>query len=98
MVYNEQGLKPCLFVVEIIGADDEVTEISKRRVAMSITPYIFDTPLIEGIIQKRKTQYTMSIEVSGEYIACHCPTSSRIGDIELADPSMSAVKSDRPRT
>lgn len=45
--------------------------------------YLFDEPLAEGLIIKRKSQFTMLVNVNGEEIACHCPTTGRIGDLEL---------------
>lgn len=44
---------------------------------------IFDIPLTEGIIQNRKSQFTMLVEVKGEVCSCHSPTTGRIGTIEL---------------
>lgn len=44
---------------------------------------LFDTPLIEGVIQKRKSQFTMLVEVNGEACSCHSPTTGRVGNIEL---------------
>jgi sugar fermentation stimulation protein A len=44
----------------------------------------FNPTLVEGVIQKRKSQFTMNVIVNGEEIACHCPTTSRIGNIELS--------------
>lgn len=38
----------------------------------------FDKSLIEGIIISRKSQFTMIVEVEGEEIICHCPTTGRM--------------------
>ena len=46
-------------------------------------PFLFDKPLKEGIIQKRNSRFTMDVMLNGEIVACHCPTTGRIGDIEL---------------
>lgn len=42
--------------------------------------YIFENELIEGIIVKRKSQFTMIVNINGEEVACHCPTTGRIGN------------------
>ena len=44
---------------------------------------IFDTPLTEGIILKRKSRFTMIVAINGADVSCHCPTTGRIGNIEL---------------
>ncbi len=46
--------------------------------------FIFETPLVEGTIIKRNSQFIMEVNLDGEVINCHCPTTGRIGDIELA--------------
>ena len=43
----------------------------------------FETPLIEGVIHNRKSMYTMLVEVNDSFITCHCPTTGRIGNIDL---------------
>lgn len=50
---------------------------------MSIAPFVFSSPLIEAIIIRRKTQFTMLIDVDGDEYICHCPTTSRIGNLNL---------------
>lgn len=45
--------------------------------------YIFDNELIEGIIVKRKSQFTIVVNIDGTEYNCHCPTTGRIGDLEL---------------
>jgi sugar fermentation stimulation protein A len=45
---------------------------------------MFETPLTEGIIVKRSSMYTMSVSVDGEDVQCHCPTTGRIGNIDIA--------------
>ncbi len=44
---------------------------------------VFDIPLTEGIIQNRKSQFTMLVEVDNVVCSCHSPTTGRIGTIEL---------------
>ena len=36
-------------------------------------PYIFATPLVEGVIERRKSQFTMLVNYKGEVYSCHCP-------------------------
>lgn len=31
----------------------------------------FATPLVEGIIEKRKSQFTMTVNYEGQSVACH---------------------------
>ena len=45
---------------------------------------IFDVPLVEGIIQKRNSQFTMTVKENKKTVVCHCPTTERIGNIELS--------------
>ena len=51
---------------------------------MKKTAFLFDVPLTEGVIQTRKSQFTMLVTINGGEMACHCPTTGRIGNIELA--------------
>lgn len=44
--------------------------------------YKFNTPLIKGIMIKRKSQFTALININGEEITAHIPTTNRIGDVE----------------
>lgn len=44
-------------------------------------PFIFTTPLIEGVIHKRKNRFVMEVEFDGTVYECHCPTTGRIGNI-----------------
>ena len=44
---------------------------------------IFDPPLIEGIIVKRKGQFIFIVKINDEEVACHCPTTGRIGNIDV---------------
>ncbi|WP_279230940.1 hypothetical protein [Clostridium tyrobutyricum] len=47
--------------------------------------YIFETPLLEGIIRKRPNRFIMQVELNGVIFDCHCPTTGRIGNIILED-------------
>ena len=44
----------------------------------------FDHPCSEGVIEKRRSQFTMAVAIGGETVLCHCPTTGRIGNIDLA--------------
>lgn len=48
-------------------------------------PFIFATPLIEGIIRKRRNRFIMEVEVDGKLCDCHCPTTGSIGNIVFQD-------------
>lgn len=40
----------------------------------SLFRYQFREPLIEGIILKKRKRFTADVEVNGQVIVCHCPT------------------------
>ena len=44
--------------------------------------YKFEDPLIRGTMIKRKSQFTAIVEIDGEEVICHIPTTNRIGDVE----------------
>ncbi len=46
-------------------------------------PFKFSKPLVEGVIEKRKSQFTMLVNYNGEVYSCHCPTTGRVGNIDL---------------
>ena len=47
------------------------------------TMFTFCQSLIEGIIDKRKSQFTMLVTAEGQTgVPCHCPTTGRIGNID----------------
>lgn len=46
-------------------------------------PYLFESPLLEGMILRRKSQFTMDVMLEGNSVACHCPTTGRIGDVDV---------------
>ena len=51
---------------------------------MKTPPFIFDPPLAEGVIEKRKSQFTMTVSYEGNIVNCHCPTTGRVGSLDLA--------------
>lgn len=63
---------------------------------MSILKYLFDNELIEGVIVKRKNQFTMIVSLNGEEVSCHCPTTGRIGDLEIKNIACLLSKSNDP--
>ncbi|WP_019910985.1 DNA/RNA nuclease SfsA [Paenibacillus sp. HW567] len=50
---------------------------------MNDTDIYFPSPLIEGMIVKRNSQFTMDVQVEDERVRCHCPTTGRIGELDL---------------
>jgi DNA-binding sugar fermentation-stimulating protein len=60
---------------------------------ISSQAYVFETPLIEGVVIKSNSQFTMTIEAEGQNAKAHCPTTTRIGDIDIAGrPSFSYIR------
>lgn len=45
--------------------------------------YFFDQPFQEAFILKRNSQFTMEVLLNGETVRCHCPATTRIGDVDL---------------
>ena len=60
------------------------------------TDILFEVPLVEGIIQKRKSQFTMLVEIDGNICSCHSPTTGRVGNIELGGRPCLLSKSNNP--
>ena len=44
----------------------------------------FNEPLVEGVIVKRKGQFIIICEINGEITNCHCPTTGRIGNLDVS--------------
>lgn len=44
--------------------------------------YQFEKPLIRGMMLKRKSQFTALVNINGEELTAHIPTTNRIGDVE----------------
>jgi len=57
----------------------------------------FPEPLTEGTIVKRTSIYTMDVSVNGETVQCHCPTTGRIGNIDLSGRPCLLSPSDNPK-
>ncbi|MDR3205566.1 MAG: DNA/RNA nuclease SfsA [Candidatus Methanoplasma sp.] len=50
---------------------------------MTASRFIFRTPLEEGVIIRRDSRFTMTVETEDGACPCHCPATGRVGDIEL---------------
>ena len=59
--------------------------------------YKFDEKLKEAIVIKRNSQFTMDIEIDGKVEKAHCPTTNRIGDLELKNVACLVSKSEDPK-
>lgn len=59
--------------------------------------YKFDTPLIEGKIIKRNSQFTLDVEIEGKVEKVHCPTTGRIGNIDLKNIAGLLSEHDNPQ-
>ncbi len=57
----------------------------------------YKMPLIEGIIKQRKSQFTIDVFINDDVVRCHCPTTGRIGDIDLSGIPCLLSKSDNPK-
>ena len=57
----------------------------------------FPESLTEGTIVKRTSIYTMDVSVNGETVQCHCPTTGRIGNIDLSGRPCLLSPSDNPK-
>ena len=51
---------------------------------MELRPIYFPEPLLEGVIIERKMQFLILVNLNGETVPCHCPTSWSIGNLNLA--------------
>ena len=47
--------------------------------------YVFDQPLVRGTMLRRKSQFTALVDIGGEKLIAHIPTTNRIGDVENKD-------------
>ncbi len=44
----------------------------------------YEKSLREAVIKRRKSQFTIDVVFDDEALMCHCPTTGRIGNIDLA--------------
>ncbi|MBR0271565.1 MAG: DNA/RNA nuclease SfsA [Methanobrevibacter sp.] len=61
-----------------------------------MTKYLFKNTLIEAIIVKRNSQFTLDVDIDGIVEKVHCPTTGRIGDIDLKNVACLISPSDNP--
>jgi len=60
--------------------------------------YKFEERLTEGLIKSRPNRFIMFVEINGEIIKCHCPSTGRIGDIIFEDiPCLLTKSTNRER-
>ena len=61
-------------------------------------PFLFKNSLVEGVIEKRKTQFTIQVKYNGGSYHCHCPSTGRIGNLELSErPCLLSLSTDTSR-
>lgn len=58
--------------------------------------YLFEKPLIEAVIVKRNSQFTLDVDIDGNVEKVHCPTTGRIGDVDLKNVACLLSHSDNP--
>ena len=59
--------------------------------------YVFDKKLKEAVIVKRNSQFTMNVLIGGKEEKCHCPATTRIGDVDVAGLHCLVSESDDPK-
>jgi len=65
---------------------------------MKELPFSFETPLKEGVIVQRKSQFIMKVIIDGLEQNCHCPTTNRIADINVSGLScLISISNDKKR-
>jgi sugar fermentation stimulation protein A len=61
-------------------------------------PFVFEIPLTEGLIRKRRNRFIMEVDIDGTIYDCHCPTTGRIGNIVFRDiPCLLSESNDTKR-
>lgn len=64
----------------------------------NISSFVFEKPLIEGIILKRRNRFIMEVDINGKVHDCHCPTTGSIGDIVFCNiPCLLSQSNDTKR-
>ncbi|ALV45086.1 hypothetical protein MB46_05760 [Arthrobacter alpinus] len=46
---------------------------------------VFPEELLSGTIIRRPNRFIIDVEIDGEQVSCHCPTTGRIGNLVLDD-------------
>lgn len=59
--------------------------------------YVFDKELKEATIIKRNSQFTMNVLIDGREEKCHCPATTRIGDVDVAGLHCLVSESSAPK-
>lgn len=49
----------------------------------TLPAFEFAEPLREGVIVRRKSQFTMAVDFGSEELVFHCPTTGRVGNIDV---------------
>ena len=72
---------------------------SVGRPALSRPPmFRFPRPLRKGTILSRPNRFIMLVRAGGHTLRCHCPTTGRLGDLELAGlPCLYSASSSKSR-
>ena len=60
--------------------------------------YVFDKELKEATIIKRNSQFTMNVLIDGREEKCHCPATTRIGDVDVAGLHCLVSESSDPKS
>jgi len=58
--------------------------------------YIFEKPLIEGIITSRPNRFIMFVKIKNKIHKCHCPSTGKIGNIEFKNIPCLLSESNNP--
>lgn len=61
---------------------------------MTKIKYLFEKPLIEGIIKSRPNRFIMLVEISGKLEKCHCPSTGKIGGINFENSNIKCFLSE----
>ncbi len=56
----------------------------RQHLTLPETAYAFPKPLQEGVIVSRPNRFVMLVRSRGRTLRCHCPTTGRIGELELS--------------
>ena len=59
--------------------------------------YVFDKELKEAVIMKRNSQFTMNVLIDSREEKCHCPATTRIGDVDVSGLHCLVSESNDPK-
>ncbi|MGI3225039.1 DNA/RNA nuclease SfsA [Streptomyces sp. GTA36] len=57
---------------------------------------LFPAPLVEATVVRRPNRFIVEVEVAGDVVACHCPTTGRIGNLVLDGLPCLLSRADNP--